>query len=115
LTLRIYPEYSKIKILNKKFIYLENKHKKLIDKITLNLTNLLIYDKYNFLYKIYYKKKKNLNIIFNYYYDLNKYVPYIDDYHFIEEVIEGPREFKVNPNYFNYAFFKLYNLYNYYN
>ena len=83
-------------------------------KITFDFKNLIISEKYHWLYNIIFSEKNIFNIFSAYYYNLNPYIPYVYNHYYEEPFIDGTIKLNLNENNYNYLSIKLYNLYTFY-
>ena len=91
--------------LKNKFFKLNNnlqKYNKFNDKITFDFKNLMIFNKYNWLYNIVYTEEKKYNLFSTYYYNKNDYIPFIYNHFYEEPFIDGAIKFEINEKNYNW-------------
>lgn len=108
---------SKFKILYSKYNFYKNYiylSKKFCKNITFNFKNLMINNKYSILYNLSLIENKKFNLFSLYNYKKNINIPFIYDYFFEENLIEGPVLFNINHIDYIYLNKSLYKLYFYF-
>jgi hypothetical protein len=114
---KIYNKFKSLVTLKKNYSKLYKNmaiYKDFTKKITFDFKGLMLFNKYAYIYNIFFTPRK-FNFFISYFYNRNPCIPYIYNMHFEEPFIDGPIEFNISNNHYNYLNDTIYRLYNFYN